>query len=81
MLVDAGGGLSQQVDVVTRLLHVEEEEDRDGTEGEHTEPDDRQDVGRDDELGEEEQEDGSERWEKMVWFGVSVKCGYLGSKC
>ena len=57
MLVDAGGGLSQQVDVVTRLRHVEEEEDRDGAEGEDAEPDDRQDVGRDDELSEEEQED------------------------
>ena len=57
MLVDAGGGLSQQVDVVTRLRHVEEEEDRDGAEGKHAEPDDRQHVGRDDELGEEEQED------------------------
>lgn len=50
MLIDAGGGLSQDVDVVTGLLHVEQEEDWDGGEGEHPKPDEGQDVRHYDEL-------------------------------
>lgn len=50
VLIDAGGGLSQHIDVVTGLLHVEQEEDWDGSKGEHREPDEAQDVRRYDEL-------------------------------
>lgn len=51
MLVNAGGGFSQDVDVVAGLLHVEEEEDRDGAEGKHHQPDEGQDIRHDDKLG------------------------------
>ena len=50
VLINAGGCLSQDVDVVAGLLHVEQEEDRDGTEGEHRQPDEGQDIRHYDEL-------------------------------
>jgi len=80
VLVDAGGGLCQQVDVVTCLRHVEEEEDRDGAESEHSQPDDRQDVRRDDELADEERLIDKEDDHESFEFSVSFPCGHLGSK-
>lgn len=50
MLINAGGCFSQDVDVVASLLHVEQEEDRDGGEGEHRQPDEGQDERHDDKL-------------------------------
>lgn len=44
MLINAGRGFSQDVDVVTGLLHVEQEEDWDNSEGKHHQPDEGQDV-------------------------------------
>ena len=50
MLINAGGCFSQDVDVVAGLLHVEQEVDRDGSEGKHCQPDEGQDVRHYDEL-------------------------------
>ena len=50
MLINAGGCFSQDVDIVAGLLHVEQEVDRDGSEGKHCQPDEGQDVRHYDEL-------------------------------
>ena len=50
MLVDAGCRLSQDVDGVAGLCHVEEEEDGYGCKGKHRQPDHCQDVCHNDEL-------------------------------
>lgn len=44
MLINAGGGFSQDVDVVAGVLHVEQKEDGDSREGKHRQPDEGQDV-------------------------------------
>lgn len=44
MLINAGCCFSQNVDVVAGLLHVEQEQDGDGSEGKHCQPDEGQDV-------------------------------------
>ena len=50
VLVDAGGGLGQDVDGMAGVLHVVEEVNWDGGHCEHCQPDDRQDVRHYDEL-------------------------------
>ena len=50
MLINAGGSFGQDVDGVAGLLHVEQEEDWDSTEGKHSQPDEGQDVCHYDEL-------------------------------
>lgn len=50
MLINAGGCFSQDVDVVAGLLHVEQEEDWDSSEGKHCQPDEGQDVRHYDKL-------------------------------
>lgn len=50
VLINAGCRLSQEVDVVAGLLHVEQEEDWDGGEGKHCKPDEGQDVCHYDKL-------------------------------
>lgn len=50
MLINDGGGFSQDVDGVAGLLHVEQEEDWDSSEGKHPQPDEGQDVRHYDEL-------------------------------
>lgn len=50
MLINAGGCLGQDVDVVAGLLHVEQEEDRYGGDGEYGQPDEGQDVRHNDKL-------------------------------
>lgn len=50
MLINAGCCFSQEVYVVAGLLHVEQEEDRDGSEGKHCQPDESQDVRHYDKL-------------------------------
>lgn len=50
MLINAGGCFSQDVDVVAGLLHVEQEEHWDSSEGEYCQPNEGQDVRHYDEL-------------------------------
>lgn len=50
MLINAGGCFRQDVDGVAGLLHIEQEEDWDSTEGKHRQPDEGQDVRHYDEL-------------------------------
>ena len=50
MLINAGAGFSQDVDIVAGLLHVEQEEDWDSSEGKHCQPDEGQDVRHNDKL-------------------------------
>lgn len=64
VLIDAGGGFSQDVDVVAGLLHVEQEVDRDSGEGKHRQPDEGQDVRHDDKL-----------WKEGVQCVRSQRCG------
>lgn len=49
MLIDAGGGFSQDVDSVAGLLHVKQEVDRDCRKGKDNQPDEGQDVRHNDE--------------------------------